>query len=105
MKKNKDPATILAIAILLLSLPIAALFVKQLNHELKIFYKADESSDKLPGEIRVDSETGVNYFVIEDNVYHSAISPRYNADGTLYVSPVSKNKVLYLIPPDYEKEE
>ena len=38
--------------------------------------------------ITVDKETGVNYIVYE--YYHTGASvcPRYNADGTLYVSEV-----------------
>lgn len=33
----------------------------------------------------VDSETGVNY-ILDNGSYGNAIYPRYNADGTLYVS-------------------
>ena len=44
----------------------------------------------------VDEETGVNYIVVTtDNKYSSqgqsiAITPRLNADGTLYTTPVAK---------------
>lgn len=38
--------------------------------------------------ITVDKETGVNYIVYLDHRTGSGICPRYNADGTLYVSEV-----------------
>lgn len=37
-------------------------------------------------KIYVDEETGVNYIVYSTNAYKGGITPRYNADGTLYVS-------------------
>lgn len=42
-------------------------------------------------EVEVDKETGVNYIVFYDYVGSgcgAGICPRYNADGTLYVSEV-----------------
>lgn len=39
----------------------------------------------------VDNETGVNYIVVERNSKYGegvSITPRFNADGTLYVSEV-----------------
>ena len=38
-------------------------------------------------EVYVDNETGVNYLIC-DRGYGGGICPRYNADGTLYVSEV-----------------
>lgn len=35
----------------------------------------------------VDSDTGVNYVVFVSG-YKGGICPRYNADGTLYVTPL-----------------
>ena len=39
----------------------------------------------------VDEETGVNYIVVSGELYSKsrgiAICPRYNADGSLYVTP------------------
>ena len=40
-----------------------------------------------PVEVYVDNETGVNYLIC-DRGYGGGICPRYNADGTLYVSEV-----------------
>ena len=47
-------------------------------------------------EIWVDKETGVNYIVVTTSSrsthasYSIAITPRLNADRTLYVTPVAK---------------
>lgn len=36
----------------------------------------------------VDEDTGVNYIVVSHDYKHTiAICPRYNADGSLYVTP------------------
>lgn len=35
--------------------------------------------------VHVDEETGVNYFVY-DGYYKGGITPRYNTDGSLYVT-------------------
>ena len=40
-------------------------------------------------EIWVDRETGVNY-VFYKSGYSGVLSPRYNADGTLYITEVQE---------------
>lgn len=39
-------------------------------------------------DLFMDSETGVNYFIGGDTTNSISICPRYNADGTLYVSKI-----------------
>ena len=61
--------------------------VAEQNRPLKI-WKENENGHMVTYHI-VDEKTGVNYIVVENQLYHgggSAITPRLNADGSLYVS-------------------
>lgn len=59
------------------------------NHPLKI-WKQNENGYASTWNV-VDSNTGVNYVVVSTDApnggYSVAITPRLNADGTLYVTP------------------
>lgn len=62
--------------------------VAEQNHPLKI-WKHNENG-KMETYSLVDESTGVNYIVVSGELYQkgigTAITPRLNADGTLYIS-------------------
>ena len=59
------------------------------NHPLKIWMQ--NKNGKYETLNVVDGNTGVNYVVVSGELYQDgigiAICPRYNADGSLYVTP------------------
>lgn len=58
------------------------------THPLKIWF--ENENGKMETYCLVDENTGVNYIVVSGELYQkgigTAITPRLNADGSLYVS-------------------
>ena len=51
------------------------------------------TADDVWPEVVIDLKTGVNYIVIQTLGNETAITPRLNADGTIYVSEECKKEV------------
>lgn len=62
--------------------------IAEQTHPLKIWF--ENENGKMETYCLVDENTGVNYIVISGELYQkgigTAITPRLNADGSLYVS-------------------
>lgn len=84
--------TIVLIAVLMIVGSIGGLLVIEADaaqdYPLKIWKQNENGPFKTL--VVVDEDTGVNYVVVSGELYQRtmgiAISPRYNADGSLYVS-------------------